>query len=163
MNARHFAATILALVAFAATSPVNAQPIVDTDGEHRPLSEANELFSSSPSAVTVEILRRGNRHSVDLTLVENTTLLRASSIGVATLIAASLMILPLLLLMHSRSRAALPLAIFYSSAGVIAITALSGQPSTLLNIAAIFALAIAPAAIVQIGMVIQGELLPVLV
>ena len=103
--------------------------VVNADGEQQLLTSASEIdraLSTSESAVTVGILRRGDERVVDLRLVENTPLRRAASIAVATVIAASLMILPVLLLLHSRSRAALPLAVFYSATGVILIAALSG-------------------------------------
>ncbi len=131
--------------------------VVDSSGDQQALRNASETLTTSRAPVAVEVLRRGKEHSAELALVENTPLLRATSIGTATLIAASLMVLPLLLLVHSRSRAALPLAVFYSASGVIAVAALSGQPSGFLNIAAILALAVAPAAVVQIGMVFPSE------
>jgi predicted RND superfamily exporter protein/signal transduction histidine kinase len=131
--------------------------VASSTGERQPLRDASRILSTSRSPVAVEVLRRGREVSIDLELVENTPLLRATSIGAAMLVATILMVLPLLLLLHSKSRAALPLSVFYCASGVIAIAALSGQPSVFLNIAAIFALAIAPAAVVQIGMVFPTE------
>lgn len=107
--------------------------------------------------MTVGVLRRGEERVVELELLENTPLDRAASIASTLAIAAGLMILPVLLLLYSKSRAALPLAGFYSAIGMMVIAVLGGQSSEFLNSAAILALVVAPASVAQVGMVFPSE------
>ena len=134
--------------------------VVDSEGRRQLLTSAGAIeraLSTSESSVPVGILRRGEQRVVDIELVENTPLRRTATVASATVIAAGLMILPVLLLLYSRSRAALPLAVFYSAIGVAVIAGFSGQYLAFLNTAAIIAMVVAPAAIVQIGMVFPSE------
>ncbi len=134
--------------------------VVDSEGRRQLLTSAGAIeraLSTSEPSVPVGILRRGEQRVVDIELVENTPLRRTATVASATVIAAGLMILPVLLLLYSRSRAALPLAVFYSAIGVAVIAGFSGQYLAFLNTAAIIAMVVAPAAIVQIGMVFPSE------
>jgi len=134
--------------------------VAGRDGQRRPLTASGEIAgveALTGPEVTAGIVRRGQERVVELELLDNPPLGRASRIATAALIAGGLMILPLLLLRYSRSRAAMPLAVFYSAMGVVVIASWSGQASVLLSAAAIAALVVAPAAVAQIGMVFPSR------
>ena len=135
--------------------------VANHDGKRQPVSSAAQideaLSTASEPTVTVGVLRRGQPRVVELELIENTPVRRGTSFATAVGIAIGLMILPILLLLYSRSRASMPLAIFYSAIGVSVVATMSGPTSAFLNTAAILALVVAPAAVAQIGLVFPSE------
>ncbi len=134
--------------------------VQDGDGRRRTVSGATDARAAIEAAgpdPTLGVLRRGQERSVVLRLEPSTRLQRAGGTATGVALAWGLLLLPVLLLLNSRARAALPLAIFYSATGVVLIAALASPPSQLLSAASVAALLVAPAALAQLCMLFPVE------
>jgi hypothetical protein len=116
-------------------------------------SEIRDLIDDSGPVARFGVVRRGIEHVAEIALEETTATSAVGAIITSAAIAASLLVLPILLLLHSSSRVALPLGVFYSATGVVLVTGLAGHRSELLSVGAIVALVVAPAALAQLTMV----------
>lgn len=120
----------------------------------RPLGAA---LARAGSTLEIRVLRSGEERSVELPIRRIPTKTRAARVGSALLIAALLLSIPLVVLWHSSSPAAVPLALLYSSFSTLAVVVLCRPGSLWLLRAAVCAALAAPAILVHLALTFPRE------
>jgi len=124
-------------------------------GSQGSLDAIRHVLASNPdaSSVLVTVSRAGSLESISVPLSSVTPIARAARWATAAGIACAVLGIPLFLLWRSSSRAAGPLAFFYTAVAVLTVTGIAGHASLWMNYAALFAYLIAPAALAHLSFV----------
>jgi signal transduction histidine kinase len=115
------------------------------------------LVAAGEATGRVSVRRRGAEQWAQVLIREVPRSERVARVTAGGAVASGLLAIPLFLLWRSRSRAAVPFALLYSAAAVVAITAIAGRQSEWLTRAALVALISAPAIVAHLSFTFPRE------
>ena len=115
------------------------------------------LIAAGEATGRVSVRRRGKEHWAEVPIRQVPRSERVARVTAAGVVASGLLAIPLFLLWRSRSRAAVPFALLYSAAAVVAVTAIAGRQSEWLTRAALLALISAPAIVAHLSFTFPRE------
>ncbi len=133
---------------------------VEISGEMINVIRASDVWAATAlgmSSIRLEVERDGDSFWINLPSHFPTPAFRITRVSLAVILSGCLIGLPLILLWRSTSRAAPPLATFYSAIATFLATALCAQKSELANQIAILSLLVAPAALGHLALTFPRE------
>jgi GAF domain-containing protein len=125
--------------------------LVDSGGK------IGRLIAAGEATGRVSVRRGGRERWVEVPIREVPRSERAARVTAAGVVAGGLLAIPLFLLWRSRSRAAVPFALLYSAAAVVAVTAIAGRQSEWLTRVALLGLICAPAIVSHLSFTFPRE------
>lgn len=121
------------------------------------LEDLQAAVARSGSSLRVSVIREGQATWQDIPIAALSWEARLLRLLSATLVAVGLLCLPMLLLVRSRSPAALPFAFLYSALSVIVVMLIAGRGSLWLNRLALLAAVMAPAILSHLSFAFPRE------